>query len=194
VRDSGLLAHVHALFVQEARLVLLDVGRGYLRFVTRARVGNAETLSVQQAGLILGDVLHTITNPNNAAALTGVGFTDALPAGLVVATPNGLTGSCGGGTFTAPAGSNSVTLSGATLAASASCTVQINVVGTVAGNHTNSVTPMSTEAGAGSPASASLAVISTAGRQVGVLQGWTLALLGLLLAAATALTRRRDKR
>ena len=46
----------------------------------------------------------TITNPSTSTSLTGVGFTDALPAGLVVATPNGLTGSCGGGTIAATAG------------------------------------------------------------------------------------------
>ncbi|MFZ1090732.1 MAG: hypothetical protein WAN75_16105, partial [Xanthobacteraceae bacterium] len=29
-----------------------------------------------------------ITNPNTSLQLTGVGFTDSLPSGLVVATPN----------------------------------------------------------------------------------------------------------
>jgi uncharacterized repeat protein (TIGR01451 family) len=38
----------------------------------------------------------TLTNQNTSRALTGVGFTDALPVRLVVSTPNGLTGSCGG--------------------------------------------------------------------------------------------------
>ena len=60
----------------------------------------------------------TIDNPERFTALTGVGFTDTLPAGLVVSTPNGLTGSCGGGTITATAGSGAVSLAGATLAAS----------------------------------------------------------------------------
>ena len=53
-----------------------------------------------------------LSNPNAGTMLTGVGFTDSLPAGLVVSTPNGLTGSCGGGTITAAAGSGSVSLSG----------------------------------------------------------------------------------
>src|SRR6185503_8812881 len=64
----------------------------------------------------------TITNPNTGVTLNGIAFTDSLPAGLVVATPNGLTNTCGG-TATAVAGSSSVSLSAGTLAASASCTV-----------------------------------------------------------------------
>ncbi len=101
----------------------------------------------------------TLTNPNTASTLTGVGVTDTLPAGLVVSTPNGLTGSCGGGTLTATAGSGSVSLSGATLAESASCTFGVNVTGNTSGtknNVTDAVT--SVEGGGGLTASASLAV------------------------------------
>src|SRR5262249_62101164 len=58
----------------------------------------------------------TITNPNLTVGLTGVAFTDTLPAGLVVSTPNGLTGTCGGGTITATAGSNSIILTARTIA------------------------------------------------------------------------------
>src|SRR5262249_46714460 len=64
----------------------------------------------------------TVQNSNASVSLSGIGFTDTLPAGLVVSTPNGLTGSCGGGTIAATAGSGLVSLSGATLAANASCT------------------------------------------------------------------------
>jgi len=101
----------------------------------------------------------TITNPNTNVALTGLSFTDSLPAGLIVATPSGLTNTCGG-TATATAGSGSVSLSGGTVAASASCTVSVNVQGTTAGDKNNSVTVSSTEAGASTPATATVTVVA----------------------------------
>jgi uncharacterized repeat protein (TIGR01451 family) len=102
----------------------------------------------------------TITNPaGNAVTLTGVAFTDTLPAGLVVATPNGLTGSCGGGTITANAGSNSISLSGATIAAGGSCTFSVNVTAVGSGNQVNTTGNVtSTNGGSGNAATASVGV------------------------------------
>ncbi|MGA9627694.1 MAG: hypothetical protein WBL65_26845 [Bryobacteraceae bacterium] len=122
----------------------------------------------------------TITNPNAGGSLTGVGFTDTLPAGLVVSTPNGLAGSCGGGTITATAASGSVSLTGATLAASSSCNFSVNVTGTTAGTQNNTTGAVSSnESGAGGVASASLVVQTPA---VPVLSPRALAGLALLLA------------
>ena len=101
----------------------------------------------------------TVKNPNAVASLTGVAFTDSLPAGLVVATPNGLTSNCGG-TVTAVAGASSASLSGATLAANASCTVAVGVTGTTPGSKDNSVQPTSTNAGNGNPSHAILTVLT----------------------------------
>jgi hypothetical protein len=122
----------------------------------------------------------TIANPNASASLSGVGFTDSLPAGLVVATPNGLTGSCGGGTIAATAASGSVSLSGATLAANSSCTFSVNVTGTTTGTKNNTTSTVSSnEAGAGGTASASLAVQTVS---VPLLSPLAFAGLALLLA------------
>ena len=120
----------------------------------------------------------TITNPNASASLSGVAFTDTLPAGLVVATPNGLAGSCGGGAITATAGS--VSLSGATLAASAACNFSVNVTGMTAGTQNNTTSTVgSNEGGPGGAASASLVVQTPAAP---VLSPPALAGLALLLA------------
>ena len=103
----------------------------------------------------------TLTNPNSGTALTGVGFTDVLPAGLVVATPNGLTGSCGGGTITATAGATTVGLAGATLAAGTSCVFAINVKGVAAGSQVNTTGAVtSANGGAGNAATASITVLA----------------------------------
>src|SRR5580704_17448171 len=102
----------------------------------------------------------TLANPNSSLSLSGIGFTDAMPSGLTVASPNGLTGTCGGGTITAASGSTSVSLSAAALAAGASCAFTVNVMGATAGaqnNVTSAVT--STEAGNGATASAQITVV-----------------------------------
>ena len=107
----------------------------------------------------------TVTNPAaNTVALTGVAFTDSLPSGLQVATPNGESGTCGGGTITAGAGSSSVSLAGATLGTggTASCTFSVNVTAIGVGEQDNSVTVTSTNGGAGNTATASVDVTAVA--------------------------------
>jgi len=101
----------------------------------------------------------TITNPAaNTVAEAGVGFTDTLPAGLVVATPNGLTNNCGG-TPTAVAGSGSISLTGGSIAVSSNCTVVVNVTATTSGTKNNTTGNVSsTNGGTGNTASASLSV------------------------------------
>lgn len=105
----------------------------------------------------------TINNPNAAASLTGIGFTDTLPSGLVIATPNGLTGACGIGTITATAGTASAGLSGASLAPGTACTFSINVTATSTGSKLNTTGNVSsTEGGTGGSATASLTVKNSA--------------------------------
>ncbi len=111
--------------------------------------------------LITGEttsLTFTITNPNGATELTGVGFTDTLPSGLEVADPNGLIGGCGGGTITAVAGTSTIELSGATLAGGSSCTFSVDVTGTTAGTYENTVQVTSAGGCTGNTASATVVV------------------------------------
>jgi uncharacterized repeat protein (TIGR01451 family) len=91
----------------------------------------------------------TITNPNPSISLSGVAFTDSLPAGLAVASPPGATDSCGGA-FSPLAGATSLTFSRGSLAAGGSCTLSVNVTGVAAGVNMNTTGAISaTESGAG---------------------------------------------
>ncbi|MFT0795843.1 hypothetical protein [Synechococcus sp. H70.1] len=80
---------------------------------------------------------YTITN-TAALPLTGLSFSDPLPAGLIVATPNNLNNGCGG-TVAAPPGANSILLVNGSLAANASCTISLDlqVTATTAGSLTS---------------------------------------------------------
>jgi uncharacterized repeat protein (TIGR01451 family) len=100
----------------------------------------------------------TISNPNPTVALTGVGFTDNLPGGLLVAGPAGVTTTCPSGSIGASPGGSSIVLSALTLAGGSSCTVSVNVSGFADGNITNTATPTSSNGGTGSPATATISV------------------------------------
>jgi len=108
----------------------------------------------------------SLSNPNAGLSLSGIGFTDTLPTGQTVATPNGLSGSCVSGTITADAGSGSVILSAASLPASASCSLTVNVTSAASGNLNNTTSAVtSNEAGSGKTASAGLLVASSTSQQ-----------------------------
>jgi len=99
----------------------------------------------------------TLTNPtSNATALTGIGFSDSYPSGLVnTASPAGAT-TCGG-TVTAANNGTALTLTGGSIPPSSSCTVTVNVTSASAGSYTNSSGPVSSgNAGTGAAASATL--------------------------------------
>ncbi len=138
-----------------------------------------------------------ITNPNLLVALTGVAFTDTLPSGLVVATPSGLTGSCGG-IVTATAGASSISLSGGTLppgagAAPVACNIALFVTGITAGVKNNSTTVTSTNGGTGNTANASITVVAPPAPVpvVPTLNESGMLVLGLLIAAAGLLLVRK---
>jgi hypothetical protein len=117
-------------------------------------------------------LVFTLIN-NNAVSLTGVGFVDTLPSGLVVATPNNLFNNCGG-TATATEGSNTISLSDGAIGPSEFCGLIVYVTGTTEGykqNTTGNVT--STEGGTGDAAFDSITVVSVPLSSFAVLGGST---------------------
>ena len=119
-----------------------------------------KAFSTATVGLNLSTTLtFTITNPNPATDLTGVGFNDNLPSGLIIANPDSLTGTCDPGVIT-PSVSN-INLVGATILANSSCTFSVDVLATATGaqvNTTDAVT--SVEGGTGGTATATVTVVT----------------------------------
>ncbi len=108
----------------------------------------------------------TITNPNGTQ-IVGLSFTDTYPANLKNASTPALGNTCGG-TATGAANATSLSLSGGSLAAGASCTITVSVTSAAAGSYLNPPSSMSvtvTNAPAGSLAAnaATLTVVNPPG-------------------------------
>jgi uncharacterized repeat protein (TIGR01451 family) len=120
----------------------------------------AKSFSAPTVGLNSSVTLtFTITNPNPATDLTGIGFNDNIPAGLIIANPDSMTGSCDPGVIsTAP---DNINMVGAVVLANSSCTFSIDVLAVTTGNKINTTDAVtSVEGGAGGTATASVAVIT----------------------------------
>ena len=124
--------------------------------------------SFSPSSIALGDsstITLTITNPNINLALTGVGFSDNLPAGLSVGSTS-FGNTCGQIISASP---NSFSLSNVSMAASASCKVTVPIVPTEYGIFQDSTGVItSNEEGNGAAASATLTVTSSAPTVTGV--------------------------
>jgi uncharacterized repeat protein (TIGR01451 family) len=138
---------------------------------TKGCIGNVPVTvvapSLSKRFLFLGKGLPTMTvgntiglqfsiNNPNASTLTGVGFTDNLPAGLQVA---GSGASTCGGTVTAAAGT--ISLTGGTVAPNSTCGFTVTILATSAGPKANVTQPVvSNEGGTGNAASDSITVVN----------------------------------
>jgi uncharacterized repeat protein (TIGR01451 family) len=157
---------IPGLWVNTTSSVTSDQGTGNSASATLIVVAPAtisKAFASSQLELFFGSTAlsFTIANPNATTALTNIAFTDTLPAGLTVLSPdNVLTGSCGGGTITAVPGFSSISLSGVTLAPGSSCTFSVNVSGSAIGVQTNTTSTVTAQpAGVvGGAASATTAV------------------------------------
>ncbi|AKS43237.1 beta strand repeat-containing protein [Wenzhouxiangella marina] len=98
----------------------------------------------------------TLDNTTNAAPALDAAFGNALPANLAVAAVPNASNTCGG-TLTAAAGT--VSLSGGTIPANGSCTVEVDLVSAIPGVYTNTTSTLTTSFGTNSSAQATLTVI-----------------------------------
>ena len=100
----------------------------------------------------------TITNPNPATDLTGVGFSDDMPSGLLIANPDSLGGTCDITTVTLSP--TNISMAGAVLPANSSCTISVDVMAIAAGDQVNTTGAVtSVEGGTGGTATATVSVL-----------------------------------
>lgn len=107
----------------------------------------------------IATLTFTIDNRASVLAATGLAFTDDLPAGVeVAATPNA-SSTCGG-TVTATPGSGSLSLTGGSVAPADSCSVSVDVTGTVEGTFVNTSGELTSSLGTSSTATDTLDVVA----------------------------------
>jgi uncharacterized repeat protein (TIGR01451 family) len=82
-----------------------------------------------------------LTNNSSAAALSGVTFTDNMPAGMLIATQPDLVNTCGGvvALENPNTGVSKLKLSEGAIAPASTCTIAVNITSGVAGNLTNTI-------------------------------------------------------
>ena len=127
-----------------------------------AKVFNPTALLVGQSGLLF----ITVTNPNAAFALSGIAFSDPLPAGVSV--PNAVGPGCSG---TLTINANVISVSGGALAAGARCDIPITVTGTQAqaSAWTNTIASVTAnEGGSNSTAATANITVSAAATTISV--------------------------
>ncbi|WP_143536880.1 T9SS type A sorting domain-containing protein [Rubricoccus marinus] len=134
-----------------ARLVVTDPAAIVPAF---SKAFSPEAIEIDESSTLT----FTIDNAASGAAATALAFTDNFPAGLVVAATPAASTTCTGGTLTAVAGAGTVSLSGASVPAAASCTVRVDVTSAAEGVYDNTSGALSSSAGTSGTASATLTV------------------------------------
>ena len=130
--------------------------------VNSGLTGPGVAKSFAPASIGAGGFTHlTVTLSNsNPSAITGVAVSDNFPAGMTIASPANASNSCGGSLQATP-GAATLAISGASIAANASCTFAADVTVASTGSFTNTIPAgavTSANAGVSSAASQSLTV------------------------------------
>ncbi len=85
-------------------------------------------------------------NNMGGAGVTGLAFSDTLPAGVTLASPAS-PGSFCGGTLTAPDGGGTITFTDGVVGPGAKCTISVHVTSSTAGTHMNTSGDLTSSAG-----------------------------------------------
>ena len=169
-----------------------DSGTAMATLTVVPAVGFTKTFSPDQVSPgEVSTLTFTVDNTAGTSAISGVTFTDDLPTGMIVATPANASDGCGG-TLTAPDGASTITYSGGTVGAGATCTIDVDVTVTMTGSFANVVSDASSSVGpigVGGAATATLSGGSVV--DVPTTSGAGLALLAGLLALFAVLAIRR---
>lgn len=142
----------------------------------------------------------TLTNSITTVPVTGVTFSDGLPTGLVVSTPNVLTNTCGG-VVIAAAGSASIALIGGTIPAispdpdspAQTCVISVNVTATGLGVLTTAISGPDSDFGPPFATNGSITV-TAALPATPAPATWTLLGIGMLALAGWRLRESRLRR
>lgn len=105
-------------------------------------------------------LVFSIDNTASSLPANFLAFSDALPAGLAIATPANALSSCAGGTLTALDGGTAISYSNGSVAAGSSCSVLVDIVGTTLGVQNNISGDLTSSLGNSGPASALVQVIA----------------------------------
>ncbi|MCA9264112.1 MAG: hypothetical protein KDA60_09705, partial [Planctomycetales bacterium] len=112
--------------------------------------------------IIAGDtstLTFTIDNSASSLTATSLAFSDTLPAGVVLASPANASTTCTGGLISAPDGGATITYVDGSVAAGASCTIQVNVTSDSPNTYLNTSGDLTSSSGNSGTASDTLEVI-----------------------------------
>jgi hypothetical protein len=124
-----------------------------------------------------GTLVITITDTNTSGTDSNITFTDTLPAGLVIDSQNGESGSCGSTAatpVTANPGSSTISLTGGSLkggvagSSSATCAVSVDVTSNTVGNYSNAPGAVTSSDGTGTAGAAETLTVAGAPTVSGV--------------------------
>ncbi len=109
----------------------------------------------------ISTLTFTIDNTGAVVPLTsGLNFSDDLPSGVVIATPDNSSNTCGG-TLTVDAVASQVALVGGSVLQGSVCTINVDVTSATVGTYVNNTSSLDSSEGPAAPAAAGLAVGSS---------------------------------